>query len=763
MKKSRIPDDDKRIVKPNFITEIIDNDIKSGRVDKVVTRFPPEPNGYAHVGHTYASFINFMLAKDYDGQCNLRLDDTNPLTEKQEYADSLIADFKWLGWDWGEGLYYASDYFEQLYEFAIRLIKDGKAYVDSLSEEEIREYRGTVKEAGKDSPYRNRSIEENLRLFKEMQAGKHAEGSHVLRAKIDMSSKNMKMRDPLLYRILHASHYRTGDKWKVYPMYDFAHCLSDAIEGVTHSLCSLEFIDNRAVYDWLIDNLIDKNKPHQYEFGRRSLEYTIVSKRKLLKLVEDNYVSGWDDPRMPTLSGLRRRGVRPEAIKDLASRIGASRTNRTVDISLLEYSIRDDLNRKAKRLMAVLEPLPVRIANLEKTIELEASMWPSEIDKNESRKLNFSNKLYIERSDFSENPAKGFKRLSPNGYVRLRHGFVIRCDEVIKKDGRVVESVCSYLADSLGKSPEGVKVKGAIHWLSDQDAIKAEFRLFDRLFSKANPDGGEEDFVENLNPESLLVKNGFAEKTVLNEPKDSRFQFERLGYFWQDPIDSKEDNLVFNRIVSLKDNWAKAKRVVKTEKKAQVEGIAKDPTEYFNTEQQDMLEHILSLNIPREEAVLIAQNIKLAELLKEAIKEHNNPKDISKWIVNELRRELKDDSEEIKLKARDLARLVALIDEGKINNRIAKDVFAEMLTTFDKPDKIIAEKGLEVVSDVAGLEPIVDKVLNSNQDKVAAYQAGKTGLIGFFVGQIMRETQGKASPQVVQGLLQEKLKKEASS
>ncbi len=758
MKQSKIPEDDKRIVKPNFITEIIDDDLKSGKLDYVITRFPPEPNGYAHIGHTYASFINFMLAHDYNGRCHLRMDDTNPLTEKQEYADSLAADFKWLGWDWGEHLYYASDYFEQLYELAIRLIKDGKAYVDSLSEEEIREYRGTVKKAGKESPYRNRSIAENLKLFEEMQAGKHAEGSHVLRAKIDMASNNMKMRDPLLYRIVHASHYRTADKWKVYPMYDFAHGLSDAIEGVTHSLCSLEFIDNRAVYDWLVDNLFETNKPHQYEFGRRSLEYTIVSKRKLLKLVEGNYVSGWDDPRMPTLSGLRRRGVRAEAIRDLASRIGVARTNRTVDISLLEYSIRDDLNREAKRLMAVLEPLAIRISNLDEVIELDAAMWPNEINKNESRKLSFANKLYIEKTDFSENPAKGFKRLSPGEHVRLRHGFIIRCEQVIKKDSEIIELVCSYLPDSLGKSVEGIKVKGAIHWLSEIDAIKAEFRLFDRLFSVANPESGEKDFIEYLNPKSLLIKNGFVEKTVLKEAKDSRFQFERLGYFWQDPIDSKDSALVFNRIVSLKDNWAKLKTVLKTEAKVHVEGIAKDPSLDFNKEQKQMLSDILSLGIPREEAILIAQNIKLGGLLKEAIKTHNNPKDISKWIVNELRRELKDDSEEIKLKARDLANLIALIDEGKINNRIAKDVFAQMLKTFEEPEKIISQKGLGVVASVDKLEPIILKVLTENQDKVNAFKAGKTGLMGFFVGQIMRETKGQASPQIVQKLLKEKLK-----
>lgn len=760
MNRVNIPKPSERIVKQNFITEVIDRDIRENNIDGLVTRFPPEPNGYAHIGHTYASFINFMLAKDYGGRCHLRMDDTNPLTEKQEYADSLIADFKWLGWDWGEHLYYASDYFPQLYDFAIRLIKDGKAYVDSLSEEEIREYRGSVKTPGKESPFRNRSIAENLQLFADMQAGKYAEGEHVLRAKIDMASKNMKMRDPLLYRILHAKHYRSGDKWKVYPMYDFAHCLSDAIEGVTHSLCSLEFIDNRAVYDWIIDNLFEKNKPHQYEFGRRNLEYTIVSKRKLLQLVEEKHVSGWDDPRMPTLSGLRRRGVRAAAIRDLASRIGVARTNRTVDISLLEYAIRDDLNQEAKRLMAIIEPLKISISNLQNAEEIDADLWPSDVAKKETRKITFEKNLFIERSDFSENPEKGFKRLSPGGYVRLRHAYIIRCDEVIKDSlGNISELKCSYVANTLGKNIEGVKAKGAIHWLSQTDAVQAEFRLFDRLFSNPHPESGEKDFIEYLNPKSLIVKRGLVEKTVLTMPKESRFQFERQGYFWQDPIDSKDDNLVFNRIVTLKDNWAKPAKKARTEKKPklQVEGLVKNPVDDFDEKQKDMLADILSLGIAKEEAVLIAQNLKLAKLLKDALKTHHNPKDIAKWIVNELRRELKDDSDEIRLKAEDLARLVALIDEGKINNRIAKEVFAEMLKTYEKPDKIVAEKELAVISDVGGLEPIVSKILTNNPDKVAAYKAGKIGLMGFFVGQIMRETKGQASPQIVKSLLDKKL------
>ncbi|HGY10721.1 MAG TPA: glutamine--tRNA ligase/YqeY domain fusion protein, partial [Oceanithermus profundus] len=442
MPASRVPPDSERLVPPNFITEIIDEDLRSGKYDEIVTRFPPEPNGFPHIGHAIASFIDCGIARDYRGRCHLRMDDTNPLTEEMRYVEAIKRDMAWLGWDWGEHFYFASDYFDRLYEMAEQLIKEGKAYVDSLSEEEIRAYRGTVEKPGRPSPYRERSVEENLDLFRRMAAGEFEEGAHVLRAKIDMSASNMKLRDPILYRILKAEHYRTGGRWKVYPMYDFAHPLSDYIEGVTHSLCSSEFIDNRAVYDWLVENLAGKcglpewPRPKQIEFGRRSLEYTVVSKRKLIQLVERGLVDGWDDPRLPTLAGLRRRGVRPQALVAFARKVGISRTDRTVDIALLEWAIRDDLNPVAPRVMAVTEPLRLVLTNYPEgeIEELEAPYFPPDVGKPGRRRVPFGRELWVERSDFALEPPKGWKRLAVGGHTRLRHAYVVRIDEAVTND-----------------------------------------------------------------------------------------------------------------------------------------------------------------------------------------------------------------------------------------------------------------------------------------------------------------------------------------
>jgi len=764
--KVKLPSDDARMVSPNFITEIIDDDLKSGKHSKVVTRFPPEPNGYAHIGHTYASFIDYGLAKDYGGRFHLRLDDTNPEGERSEYADALIADMKWLGWDWGDNLFYASDYYEQLYSLAVRLIKEAKAYVDSLNAEEISEYRGTVTEAGKESPYRNRSIEENLDLFARMRAGEFKEGEHVLRAKIDMANPNMKLRDPVLYRILHQSHYRSGDTWCIYPMYDFAHPLSDAIEGITHSLCSLEFVENRAIYDWLVDTLFEEPRPRQYEFGRRSLEYTIVSKRKLIQLVDGGHVNGWDDPRMPTLAGLRRRGVTPEAIKDFASRIGTSRTNRTVDISLLEYAIRDNLNHLAPRIMGVIEPLKLSLSNYPeaKTEMLDAPYWPPDVDNTGSRKLPFSKTLYIEKEDFSEEPPKGFKRLSVGEYVRLRYAYIIRCDEIIKDEkGNISELKCSYIEDSVGKNIKDIKPKGAIHWLSEKHALNAELHLYDRLFNVANPDEGEAHIISHLNPNLLEIKQGFVEPSILNNPKETRYQFERQGYYWQDQNSSPE-KLIFNRIIGLKDPWAAEKKDEKeTVEKAtpiiEKEGEAKDPVLSFNEKQKEKLELLKSKGLSHDDAVILAEYLALASYFEEALKAHSsNPKAIASWIINDLRRELsKDDPSSSKLTATNLAELISLIDQNIINNRIAKDIFTDMLRSGKTPSSIVKEKGLEQVTDSAELEHHIDTVLTANPDKVAAYKAGKTGLAGFFMGQVMRESGGKANPQLVKDLIEHKL------
>ncbi|MGQ0549564.1 MAG: glutamine--tRNA ligase/YqeY domain fusion protein [Armatimonadota bacterium] len=554
-----------RRVSPNFITDIIDEDQRQHRYPKVITRFPPEPNGYLHIGHASSICLNFGLALDYGGECNLRFDDTNPETESIEYVDNIKRDVEWLGFRWTRECY-ASDYFDRLYAFAVQLIKDGKAYVDSLSDEEMSSYRGTITEPGRPSPYRDRSVEENLDLLDRMRRGEFPGGAHVLRAKIDLASPNMKLRDPVFYRIVHASHYRTGDAWCIYPLYDFAHPLSDAIEGISHSLCTLEFENNRAIYDWLLENLRGKcglphsPRPYQYEFARRNLDYTVMSKRKLIKLVEGGFVTGWDDPRMLTISGLRRRGVPPEAIREFANRVGVARAENRVDIATLDAAIRDDLNPRAPRVLAVLRPLKIVLTNYPegKVEHLEAPYWPHDVPREGSRTVPFSRDLYIERDDFMEHPPKGFHRLSPDGRVRLRHAYIIRCEEMVKgAGGEIVELRCTYEPDTLGKQPAGGPVKGTIHWVSAAHAIPAEIRLYDRLFTAPDPEAGGDDFTDYLNTGSLAVVKGFVEPSVLQDPSDTRYQFERLGYFWPDPTDSRPDNLVFNRIVTLRDSWAK--------------------------------------------------------------------------------------------------------------------------------------------------------------------------------------------------------------
>ncbi|MDQ7858026.1 MAG: glutamine--tRNA ligase/YqeY domain fusion protein [Armatimonadota bacterium] len=557
-----------RHVSPNFITEIIDADLRDGRHATVRTRFPPEPNGYLHIGHAKSICLNFGLALDYGGECNLRFDDTNPETESVEYVDAIKRDVEWLGFRWARELY-ASDYFERLYACAVQLIRDGHAYVDSLSEDEIGRYRGTVAQPGTPSPYRDRSVEENLDLFARMRRGEFPNGAHVLRAKIDLASPNMKLRDPVLYRIVHARHYHTGNAWCLYPLYDFAHPLSDAFEGITHSLCTLEFENNRAIYDWLLERLRGtcgipaSPRPHQYEFARLTLDYTVLSKRKLIRLVEDGHVDGWDDPRMPTLSGLRRRGVSPEAIREFANRIGVARTNSRVDPGALEAAIRDDLNLRAPRVLAVLRPLAVTITNFpEGRVErLTAPYWPHDVPREGARPLPFARHLYIERDDFMEHPPRGFHRLTPGGRVRLRHAYVIRCDEIVRDAaGEIVELRCSYDPSTLGRAPDGGAVRGTIHWVAAAYAVPMTARLYDRLFSVADPERGDGDFTAHLNPASRTVVEGFVEPSVLDDAPDVRYQFERLGYFWRDPADSKPDRLVFNRIVTLRDSWAKMHR-----------------------------------------------------------------------------------------------------------------------------------------------------------------------------------------------------------
>jgi glutaminyl-tRNA synthetase len=545
----------------DFIRKFIDDDLATGKHTEIVTRFPPEPNGYLHIGHAKSICLNFGIAKEFPAaRCHLRFDDTNPIKEEQEYIDAIQADVKWLGFDWGQHLYYASDYFEKIYQFAEHLIKNGQAFVCDLTAEEMREYRGTLTEPGKNSPYRNRTVEENLDLFRRMRAGEFPEGVRVLRAKIDMTSGNVNLRDPVLYRVMHTSHPRTGNAWCIYPMYDYTHPISDALEGITHSLCTLEFEDHRPLYDWTCDNLPVPCHPRQIEFARLNLSYTVVSKRKLLRLVKEGKVSGWDDPRMPTLSGIRRRGFTPAALRDFCERIGIAKKDSIVDVELLEHCLREDLNESAARVMGVLEPLKVVISNYPEGTEeeLTAQNHPKNPEMG-SRQISFGRELYIERGDFMAEPAKKFFRLAPGREVRLRYAYIIKCEEVITNAaGEIVELRCSYdPATRGGDTPDGRKIKGTIHWVSAKHALPVEVRLYDRLFRQPDPES-EGDFMDCLNPDSLLVLDQTLVEPALAAARPGvSYQFERQGYFCLDSRDSRPDHLVFNRTVTLRDTWAK--------------------------------------------------------------------------------------------------------------------------------------------------------------------------------------------------------------
>lgn len=548
----------------DFIRTIINEDMNTNKYGRRVhTRFPPEPNGYLHIGHAKSICLNFGVAAEYGGLTNLRFDDTNPSKEEVEYVESIQEDVRWLGFDWDDRLFYASDYFAQLYEYAVELIKRGMAYVCDLSADEIREYRGTLTEPGKNSPFRDRSSEENLDLFTRMKAGEFPDGARTLRAKIDMASPNITMRDPVLYRIMHMPHYRSGDQWVIYPTYDFTHCLSDSIEGITHSLCTLEFENNRPLYDWILDQL-EVYHPQQIEFARLNLSYTVLSKRKLLRLVDEGFVEGWDDPRMPTLSGLRRRGYTPEAIREFCDQIGVAKTNSIIDIALLEHFIRKDLNLRAPRVSGVLRPLRVVITNYpeDQVEELEAINNPED-ESMGSRKVPFSRVIYIEQEDFSESPPPKFRRLVPGREVRLRYAYFITCTEVVKdqETGEIIELHCTYDPETRGgNAPDGRKVKATLHWVSAAHAVEVETRLYDRLFLTNNPDEaeGDLDFKSNLNPDSLEILEGcFVEQSLADVSPGVTYQFERQGYFCVDPKDSQEGKLVFNRTISLRDTWAK--------------------------------------------------------------------------------------------------------------------------------------------------------------------------------------------------------------
>ena len=747
--------------KKDFLRTIVENDLKSGKYKEIVTRFPPEPNGFPHIGHAKSISINFGIARDYNGHCNLRMDDTNPTKEDTKYVQALEDAVKWLGFDWGDKIYFTSDYFSQIYDYAIELIKMGKAYVDSLTEEEIREYRGTVTQPGKRSKYAQRSVEENLDLFERMKNGEFKDGEHVLRAKIDMSAANMKMRDPLLYRIRHAHHFRAGDEWSIYPMYDFAHCLSDYIEGVTHSICTLEFENNRDIYDWVLDTLeLKPPRPYQYEFARLNINYTVMSKRKLLELVEGNYVNGWDDPRLPTIAGYRRRGYTPESILNFCDQIGIAKANSVVDVAQLEFCIRDDLNPKVPRVMCVLDPIKVTIENYEGSEDIDAPYYPHDVPKEGSRKIPFSKELYIERADFEENPPKDYFRLTPEQAVRLRHGYIISCKEIVKdNNGNITEIKAEYYPESKSGAEDtsGIKVKSAIQWVSAVDAKRVEIRLYDRLFKNEAPEG-----IEDLNPNSLqIIKNAFIEPAVIMEKPDERFQFERQGYFYADPIDYSDENPVFNKIVGLKDSWTKKTKTKQAVSKPQAKKVQIDGEVTPMTDEQKILfeKYTNDLKLNSEVSNTLARDKFLSNFFEDALCAFNSPVSISNIVVNEVARELKQvQAEELKFSAEHISQLAKMIDADTISGKIAKQVFEEMTKTGENPTQIVETKGLLQISDPAEISPIIDEVISKNPDNVAKFKAGNTKLLGFFVGQVLKTTGGKANPKVVNELVAQKLK-----
>ena len=749
----------------DFLRLKVEEDLKNGKYENIVTRFPPEPNGFPHIGHAKSIALNFGIARDYNGHCNLRMDDTNPTTEDTKYVEALKDAVKWLGFDWGENVYYTSDYFPKIYDYAVELIKMGKAYVDSLNEEEIREYRGTLTEAGKRSKYADRSVEENLDLFERMNRGEFKDGEHVLRAKIDMAAANMKMRDPLLYRIRHAHHFRAGDKWCVYPMYDFAHCLSDYIEGVTHSICTLEFENNRDIYDWVLDTLnLQPPRPYQHEFARLGINYTVMSKRKLLELVNGSYVSGWDDPRMPTIAGYKRRGYTKESILNFCHQIGVAKANSTVDVSQLEFCIRDDLNKKVPRVMCVLDPLKVTIENYDGDEEIEGSYYPHDVPKEGSRKIPFSKEIYINREDFNENPPKGYNRLTLDQSVRLRHAYIITCKEVIKDgNGNITEIIAQYHPDSKsGSDTSGIKVKSAIQWVEKNNAKNIEVRLYDRLYKNESPEG-----LEDLNPDSLkIIKDALIEPAVITEKIDERFQFEREGYFYADPVDYTDENPVFNKIVGLKDSWGKkekstdnSKRAERkpAEKRVQIEGEVAP----MNESQQALYEkYTKELKLNNMVADILARDEKLSTFYEKALSALNSPVSLANIVANEVARELKDkEVSELKFTAEQIAQLVKMIDEETISTKIAKQVFEEMVKNGENPEQIVQDKGLVQISDPAQILPIIDEVIKKNPENVEKYKGGNTKLFGFFVGQVLKATGGKANPKVVNELVTQQLTK----
>lgn len=763
----------------NFLTDIIDADLQAGRHTRVATRFPPEPNGYLHIGHAKSICLNFGLALQYGGQCHMRFDDTNPVTEDVEYVDSIMADVRWLGFDWGPHLYFASDYFEEFFQRAMLLVRKGLAYVDEQSVEAIREQRGSLTEPGVNSPHRDQPVEDNVARFQKMRDGGYQNGEAVLRAKIDMASPNPLMRDPLLYRVRHAHHHRTGDAWCIYPMYDYAHCLEDAIEAITHSICTLEFENNRELYDWVIANTEMSSVPRQYEFARLNLGYTVMSKRKLLRLVNDGLVSGWDDPRMPTIAGMRRRGVTPTALRAFAELVGVAKANSLVDIGKFEYCVRDDLNRTAPRVMAVLDPLRVVLTNWEDAhVEwIDAPYWPEDVGLPGTRKLPIGKTLWMEREDFAEVAPKGWHRLSLGGEVRLRHGYVIRCNSVERDaNGEVTALHCTYDPDTRSGATAGRKVKGVIHWVSEAHAVDVEARLYERLFSVERPDADvERDFRELLNPDSLVVAHAKVEPSVADDTGERRYQFERKGFFFTDPVELAAGRLVFNRIVTLKDSWAKAGQadVSVPEVAAELARAPKPGDEdrarpvkktaamergharRLNPALAAAMERLQSKwGLSEDDADLLTGTSTLADFVEAALAAGATPAAVAKWASNDLLR-LADEGDvsALRLTPIQFATVVGWAETNRVTTAGARQLLELLAADGGEAETLLAVHGLERSDDTSALQAVVADVLAAHPDEVTRYRAGKVQLLGFLTGQVMKRAGGGADAAVARTLL----------
>ena len=751
----------------DFIREKVRADVAAGKNGGVVvTRFPPEPNGYLHIGHVKAICVDFGIADEFGGRCHLRMDDTNPTTEHPDYVEAIKRDVRWLGFDWGEHLYYASDYFERYYELGEKLIRLGRAYICDLPEETFsKEYRGTITEHGKESPYRERTAEENLDLFRRMRAGEFPDGAKVLRARIDMSSPNMKMRDPPLVRIKHAHHYRTGDAWCIYPLYDYAHCLEDSFEGVTHSLCTLEFESARELYDWVIQATEVPHVPKQTEFARLGITYTVMSKRKLLQLVEQKHVRGWDDPRISTIAGLRRRGYTPEAMRELIARTGVAKNIATIDIALLEHIVREDLDRRCARVMGVLRPLELVIDSFPEEVEtIAAAYWPAgtepadEVTRRTTRPMPFSRVVYIERDDFSETPPKGWHRLAPGGKVRLRFGYVVTCTSVEKDaSGEVIRVHCTHDPGTRGGiTPAGEKSVGTIHWVSKGQAVDVEARIYDRLFLAEHPGEGEKDFLEEINPASLTVLTAKVEPAVAGAQVGERFQLERVGFFILDE-DSKDGALVVNRTVALKDSFQRGATKATPAAAPQVEKKSPAPAKAPAALTPAAIALRDAHGLSAETAHVLAQETLLGPLFAEA-SASSDPKLVATLLVNDVLGELRARKlDRIPFGGADVAELATLLKTGAISTAQTKEVLSDMFASGKSPKAIVEGKGLAQIATAEALSPAIDAVLADNADAVSRYKAGNKNVFGALVGMVMKKTGGRANPKLLKELLDQKL------